>query len=147
MQDKIDSYRFKQKEKTMLNSVKPHWQVRHLPALVVAALIALPGCSSTPKPIAEMSAAETALTAAAGEDVNKHAPVRMDRARQKIKQAKVELSKENYAAAKRLAQEAQADAELAKAIAGKAAADRAVSELENSIKVLREEIMRARKRQ
>ncbi|MEJ2621620.1 MAG: DUF4398 domain-containing protein [Candidatus Thiodiazotropha sp.] len=131
----------------MLNSVKPYWQRIHLPALLTMMLVVLSGCSSAPKPVAEISAAETALTAAESEDVNKHAPVRMDRARQKIKQAKVELGKQNYATAKRLAQEAQADAELAKAIANKAEADRAVSELENSIKVLREEIMRARKRQ
>jgi riboflavin synthase len=131
----------------MLNSVKPHWQVISLPALLTVMFIALPGCSSAPKPVAELSAAETALSAAENEDATKYAPVRMDRARQKIKQAKLEMAKENYTVAKRLAEEAQADAEMAKAITGKAEADRAVSELENSIKVLREEIMRARQRQ
>ncbi|MCG7986926.1 MAG: DUF4398 domain-containing protein [Candidatus Thiodiazotropha weberae] len=131
----------------MLNSVIPNWRALTLPAILTMMFIALPGCSSAPKPVAEMSAAETALNAAENEDATKHAPVRMDRARQKIKQAKLELAKENYESAKRLAEEAQADAELAKAISSKAEADRAVNELENSIKVLREEIMRARKRQ
>lgn len=131
----------------MLNSLISTWRVFKFPAIIALIFIAIPGCSSTPKPVAELSAAETALTAVESEEASKHAPVRMDRARQKIKRAKEAMAKENYKEATRLAEEAQADAELAQAITAKAETDRAVSELENSLKVLREEIMRARKRQ
>ena len=131
----------------MLISHKPHWRALRFPALASLMLATMLGCSSTPKPIAEMSAAKTALTAAESEESTKYAPVPMDRARQKLKRAESAMAKENYDEAKRLAEEAQADAELAQAIAAKSETDKAVSELENSIQVLREEIMRARSRQ
>ncbi|MES9941591.1 MAG: DUF4398 domain-containing protein [Candidatus Thiodiazotropha sp. 6PLUC2] len=131
----------------MLNSLLSNWRAFKFPAIITLIFIAIPGCSSAPKPVAEISAAETALIAVESEEASKHAPVRMDRARQKLKQARAAMAKENYSEAKRLAEEAQADAELAQAITAKAETDMAVSELENSIKVLREEIMRARKRQ
>ncbi|MES9862265.1 MAG: DUF4398 domain-containing protein [Candidatus Thiodiazotropha sp. LLP2] len=131
----------------MLKSLISSWRAFMFPALITLIFIAIQGCSSAPKPIAELSAAQTALTAVESEEASKHAPVRMDRARQKLKQAREAIAKENYSEAKRLAEEAQADAELAQAITAKAETDMAVSELENSIKVLREEIMRARKRQ
>ncbi|MES9852744.1 MAG: DUF4398 domain-containing protein [Candidatus Thiodiazotropha sp. L084R] len=131
----------------MLNTLLSNRREFMVPTLIALIFIAIPGCSSTPKPVAEMSAAQTALTAVESEEASKHAPVRMDRARQKLKGAREAMAKENFEEAKRLAEEAQADAELAQAITAKAETERAVSELENSIKVLREEIMRARKRQ
>jgi predicted outer membrane protein len=130
----------------MLNPAKNNWALT-LPAIVTVISVTLSGCSTTPKPVAEISAAKTALTSAESEEAIKYAPVRMDRARQKLKRAQYAISNENYKEAKRLAMEAQADAELAKAITAKTETDQAVTELENSIKVLREEIMRARKRQ
>ncbi|MBT3047930.1 MAG: DUF4398 domain-containing protein [gamma proteobacterium symbiont of Ctena orbiculata] len=114
-----------------------------LGALVFALLI---GCSSTPEPVAEMAAAKTSLVSADNQETIKHAPVAIDRAKQKLKRAETAIAKEEYEEAKRLAEEAQADAELAQAIAAKTEAEMAVKELENSIQVLREEIMRARSR-
>jgi hypothetical protein len=69
----------------------------------------------------------------------------MDRARQKLKRAKMALNKDRYDDARRLAEEAQADAELAKAIATKNQTDRMVMEVENNIKALREEVKRTRR--
>lgn len=104
------------------------------------------GCSSTGKPIAEMSAAKTTLQAAEGVDTQSHAPVAMDRAREKMRRAERAMTSQNYAEAKRLAEEAQADAELAQAVSATSGVQNAVKELEDSIAVLREEIARARNR-
>jgi hypothetical protein len=131
----------------MMNIQKTTWRALLFPALLSLILVAMPGCSSAPKPVTELSAAKTALSAAESEDATKYAPVHMDRARQKLMQANSAMAKENYEEAKRLAEEALADAEFAQAIATKSEAEKAVNELENSIKVLREEILRARKQQ
>lgn len=104
------------------------------------------GCSSTAQPIAEMAAAKTAMLAAEGENTQLHAPVAMDRARQKMRRAEVAMAQEDYATARRLAEEAQADAELAQAISSTSGVQTAVKELEDSIEMLREEITRARSR-
>jgi ribosomal protein S6 len=117
-----------------------------IPIFCALAFTALIGCSSTPEPVAEMAAAKTSLVAADNADTTKHAPVAIDRAKQKLKRAETAIAKEEYEEAKRLAEEAQADAELAHAIASKTEAEKAVKELENSIQVLREEILRARRR-
>ena len=90
----------------------------------------------------EMSGAQAALVSAENEDANQYAPVPMDRARDKLRRAEQARLKGNYAEAKRLAEEAQADAELAQAIANKSEAETALREMEISIEVLREEIMR-----
>jgi hypothetical protein len=131
----------------MLNIQKTTGRALLFPAILSLTLVTISGCSSAPKPVAELSAAKTALSAAESEDASKYAPVHMDRARQKLKRANNAMAKENYEEAKRLAEEALADAEFAKAITAKSETEQAVNELENSIKVLREEIMRARKRQ
>ena len=72
-----------------------------------------------------------------------YAPVEMDQARNKLRRAEKAMRQEDYNEAKRLADEAQADAELALALTGKAEAEQAVHEMEISIEVLREEIMRS----
>ena len=110
--------------------------------LAICMLALMSGCSSTPKTVTEMSGAQAALVSAENEDANQYAPVPMDRARDKLRRAEQARLKGNYAEAKRLAEEAQADAELAQAIANKSEAETALREMEISIEVLREEIMR-----
>ena len=105
--------------------------------------ILLPGCSSTPIPDAEIAGASAALMSAENQGATPYAPVEMDRARDKLRRAQQAMQKEDYNEAKRLADEAQADAELAQALTGKAEAEQSVREMEISIEVLREEIMRS----
>ena len=112
--------------------------------LVTILTVAIAGCSSTPEPVAELAAANTALVSAESKDATQYAPVAMDRAREKLKLAEQAMLKENYGEAKRLAEEAQADADLAQALADKVQVQTAVRELEDSIKILRDEIQRAR---
>lgn len=131
----------------MMTITKPTSSRSTLLALTTAVVFSsLVGCSSSAKPIAEMSAAKTTVQAAEGMDTQAHAPVAMDRARQKLRRAEMAMEKEDYAEAKRLAEEAQADAELAQAVSAKTGVQQAVKELEDSITVLREEILRARSR-
>lgn len=113
-------------------------------ALVLGSLLVLvSGCSSTPVPKAEIAGAQAALVSAENQGATPYAPVEMDRARNKLRRAEKAMRQEDYNEAKRLADEAQADAELALALTGKAEAEQAVREMEISIEVLREEIMRS----
>ena len=117
-----------------------------LPLAASCLILALVGCSSMPPPVAQMASAETALNAAINKDAEQHAPVAMDRAKQKFARAKDAMGKEDYQQAKKLAEEAQADAELAQALVDQAHAQPAVKELEAGVKALRNEIERADKR-
>ncbi len=119
----------------------------HGVTLVTAVLaVSLVGCGGAPKPEAQLSAAETALHGAQSKEASQYAPVPMDRAKQKLAKAQEAMQREEYDTARRLASEAQADAELAQALTDQAQADRAVSELESSIQALRNEIDRAANR-
>jgi chromosome segregation ATPase len=94
--------------------------------------------------VAELSAAKTALHSAESQEAVQHAPVELDRARTKLKAAEQAMSAEAFDKARLLAVEAQADAELAQAKAGAAEVKHAVVELKSSIRIIREEIERAR---
>lgn len=123
---------------------QPGPALRRLMLVALASCIGVfsSGCSTTPKPVAQLAGATTALMSAENQDATDFAPVAMDRARDKLRRAEEAVKKEEYGDAKRLAEEAQADAELAQAITGKTQAQVAVREMEISIEVLREEIMR-----
>lgn len=112
-------------------------------ALLGSIVILVSGCSSTPIPEAEIAGARAALVGAENQGATPYAAVEMDRARSKLRRAEQALRQKDYHEAKRLADEAQADAELAQALTGKAQAEQAVKEMEISIEVLREEIMRS----
>lgn len=111
-------------------------------AVLLGLLAVVAGCSSTPVPKAEVAGARAALMSANNQGATPYAPVEMDRAREKLRRAESAIAQEDYHEAKRLAEEAQADAELALAITGKEEAQQAVREMEISIEVLREQIMR-----
>jgi hypothetical protein len=72
-------------------------------------------CSSTPPPIAEVSAAQTAVTAAEQADAAQHAPGDLERARDKMLRAQAAMQEDENEAARRLAEQALADARLAEA--------------------------------
>ncbi len=107
-------------------------------------LLAVAGCSSTPAPVAELSAAKTTFQNAQSQEAARYAPVALDRAQTKLTAAERAMAAEAFEEARLLALEAQADAELAQAKAGAAEVQRAVAELESSIRILRDEIERAR---
>jgi len=113
-------------------------------ALLFAAAAMLAGCASTPEPVGELASARTAIRSVQGSDAQDLAPVYLDRARTKLQRAEAASADEDYAEARRLAEESLVDAELANAKANAIKARRNADDLEQSIQVLREEIRRAR---
>jgi predicted lipid-binding transport protein (Tim44 family) len=75
----------------------------------------LAACSSTPAPVGEMSAAQTAITAAEQADAARYAPSDLDRARDKLIRAQAAMQEEDNEEARRLAEQALVDARLAEA--------------------------------
>ena len=104
------------------------------------ALIGLVGCGSTPQPRPEVGQAERAVDQAlATEGAMEHAPLEIQKARDKLNGARAAMHEERYADANRLADEALVDAELARAKAEAATLARNADELARTIERLREE--------
>jgi hypothetical protein len=116
-----------------------------LPILFCALLLAtqLGACRSVPQPVAEMASARTAISGVRGTGAADLAPVEMDRATTKLARAEAAMKAERYDEARRLAEEARADAELASTLASAIQAERSADELAASIEMLRREIERA----
>lgn len=113
----------------------------------VMAVILLTACSSVPEPVGEMASARAVVRNLSDTEARTYAAVEADRARTKLQRAEAALQAENYDEARRLATEAEADAELARAKTDAAKATRAAAELEQSIQILRSEIERAQSKQ
>jgi Domain of unknown function (DUF4398) len=109
----------------------------------IAAVLAIAGCASGGLPPTEqMTAARVAVGQAANEGAAEHATVEFAEARRKLEQATREFERERYARARRLAEQAEADAVLAQAKARSASANSAAAQVERDIKALREELRR-----
>ena len=78
-------------------------------------LATLGACSSVPAPVGEMSAAQTAVTAAEEADAAQYAPADLDRARDKLIRAQAAMQEKDSQEARRLAEQALVDARLAEA--------------------------------
>jgi len=114
---------------------------------VVAAIVLISACSSVPEPVGEISSARAVVRSLSDTEARTFAPVEADRARTKLQRAEAALQAKNFDEARRLAMEAEADAELARAKTNAIKANRAAAELEQSIRVLRSEIERAQSKQ
>lgn len=112
-----------------------------------AMLFIVTACASTKPPTAKMSETESAIKQAEQVDAQDYAPLEIREARKKFDQAKQMVKQEKYAKAKRLADEAMVDAELAEITARSKKAQEAVKQLRESIKTLKEEIERNQNRQ
>ncbi len=82
--------------------------------LTGAALLAA-ACASVPEPKGEIANADLALRKAEAVNAAELAPLDMRLAREKIQQARLDVQKENYVEARRLAEEAEVDALAAEA--------------------------------
>lgn len=110
------------------------WRV--LPAV---AALALGACASTPPPTAQMAVSQAAVARASG-PAAAEAPAELASARDKIARANQLLAAKDNAGARRLAEEAEADAALAEALARETRSASALSEVRESIRQLREAI-------
>ena len=87
---------------------------RGFAGLAGAALLAA-ACASVPEPKGEVANADLALRKAEAVNAAELAPMDMRLAREKLEQAKLDVQKEKYVDARRLAEEAEVDALAAEA--------------------------------
>jgi hypothetical protein len=111
-------------------------------ALAFAAL-ALAACASTPPPTDQLAVSRAAVDAAQRAGAGELAAVDLAQARAKLERAQYAMNTNNYVEARRLADEAAVDAELAQARAATSRAHAAAAQVDQSIRALREEIERS----
>ena len=117
---------------------------KSLKMVMVLALLALTACGTKfPPPDREITMATSAITQADSAGAYESAPVELKSARDKLGQAKQAMHNEDNLTAKRLAEQALVDANLALAKSRKAKSQKAVDELKSSIQALQEEIDRS----
>ena len=110
------------------------------PLLLVAALAA---CASTPPPTAALAAGASSYEAARSSGAPEFAAAELNSARTKLEQARALAQAGKNREAVRLAEQAEADAQLARAMAGSERSRRAVAEVDASLRTLREEMNRS----
>jgi hypothetical protein len=115
--------------------------------LGAAMLLALGACTSAQKApaTADVAVSKNALENAVSAGAADHAPEEINLARSKMMQANQALAAKDYAKARDLATQAQADAKLAQSKATSAKATAAANALSEDLRVLREEVDRANK--
>ena len=115
--------------------------LRHLAAAGV--LLALAACASAPVPTEQMAVGRKAVERASGTpEIVQWAPTELERARMKLSLAEGAMNKKDYAEARRYADEAEADAVLAEAHAQAMKNQRAVAEVREALRSMREELAR-----
>jgi hypothetical protein len=115
-----------------------------LPAIVGLAVLLLAGCASEKTPAtADVAVSRAAVDSATSSGAPELAPAEMNSARDKMMRANQALAAKDYATARDLATQAQADARLAQSKANSAKATAAADALQDNIRVLREELDRA----
>lgn len=107
-------------------------------------VISLSGCATTPvEPIQQnLSALETAILRAEDSGAETHAPLELKLAKEKLAEARKLMVEEEYEATTRLIEEAMVDANLAAAKAEAAKAKEELTEEEQDLDLLQNEINR-----
>jgi hypothetical protein len=114
--------------------------------LCAALLLSLAGCASQKAPAhADVAVSRNAVENAVGAGAADLAPAEITAARSKMMRANEALAAKDYALARSLATEAQADAKLAQSKANSAKANAAANALDADLRLLREEVDRANK--
>jgi hypothetical protein len=111
----------------------------HVSTALLAAALTLGACASDPIPSASLATARSAITEAEAAGAMQSAPVELLSAREKLDRAQNAVSEEQYVAARRFAERAEADALLAERRARAMKAERAAQELARSNELLRRE--------
>jgi Domain of unknown function (DUF4398) len=107
----------------------------------VAALM-LSACAGLPVPTEQMAVSKLAVSNAASAGSNEFAPLPLKSAMDKMDTAERAMTAEDYLLARRLAEQAQVDAQLAAATSRSVKAQKAASALQEGNRVLRKEIDR-----
>jgi hypothetical protein len=109
------------------------------------AIALIAGCASIPPPTEQMAVSKSAIANAASAGGTEYAPVEMKAAQDKMDSANRAMAREDYESARRLAEQAQADARLAEKKAQAAKAQKAAGAMQDDLRVLREELDRKSK--
>jgi multidrug efflux pump subunit AcrA (membrane-fusion protein) len=109
---------------------------------LVCGILGMAGCAGKP-PLANLSQAELAVQEADTKTASQYAPLELKTAREQLAEAKRAMDDEEYDAARRLADQALVNAQLAEAKAGAEKARQAAAELQKSIQTLRTEVQRS----
>lgn len=111
--------------------------------LVALLLVVVVGCAGkAPAPEKQVTLATQSIVQAESSGAVEFAPVELKSARDKLNQAKLAMGKEENIVARRLADEAMVDANLAEAKARSAKSQKVVDELKESIRILQQEMNR-----
>lgn len=114
---------------------------RWAPWAAAGLLALLTACASEGPPRAQLAVGQAAVERATG-PAAAEAPAELASARDKISRANVAFANKDYALARRLAAEADADATLAEAQARSTRSERALAAVRDSIRQLRLEMAR-----
>ena len=111
--------------------------------LAGAVCLSVAACASVPPPNDHLAVGRKAVERASGTpEVVALAPVEIERARAKIAAAERAMAQRDYDAARRLADEAEADARAAEARALSVKNERALAEVNEALRALRDELAR-----
>lgn len=105
--------------------------------MVCGMMAGLFGCASETPPINTISTADTAVNQAMTVKASEYAPAEMQTAMEKLGRAKKALAEEEYEDARRLAEQAQIDAQVAEAKARSENARQLAQQAQQTIEALR----------
>ena len=112
----------------------------YAPLLMASALTA---CSTIPPPVEQMAVTKSAVDrASSSPNAVEAAPVELQKAREKLDRAQRAMTEKDYVLARRMAEEAEVDARVAESRASSARGERALKEVQESIRALQDEINR-----
>lgn len=109
------------------------------PLLAVATMV-LVGCAGAQPPNEQMAVTQAAVARAEQAQAYQFAPVAFNAAQEKLSQARVEMERRNFEAARQLAEKAEVDAELAYFTARSTQSQQVVEQLRESIQTLQREL-------
>lgn len=107
------------------------------------AMGALAGCSSPPLPREQLAVGQASVESAQSAGANELAPVELNRAREKLAAAKAAARDRQMLVARRLAEEADADAQVARSRATAERSRKAAEEVTASLRTLHQQLDRA----
>jgi hypothetical protein len=112
-------------------------------AAIAAAVLAVAGCASTPIPNEKIALAKASVQRAEQSGAPEFAPVELAAARDKLSRAEKSAAAREAQPATLLAEQADADAQLAEATAQQQRSHKAATEFDTSMQALRQESMRS----
>lgn len=124
-----------------MKNIPKHQWYRTMSGIGFSAVV-IAGCASVPPPTEQIAVSKVAVSNAASAGGDEFAPEDMRAAQDKLDRAIQAMTAEDYGNARLLAEQAQADAQLAAAKARSAKAQKAAVTVQEDSRVLRKELDR-----